>query len=192
MAVNPADSPIFGTLYGSETMRAIFDEQALLQRMLDTEAALARIEARLGLIPDAAAEAITAAARIEALDLSGLPASVRNVGYPVVGLVAALSRAAGAEAGRWTHWGATTQDILDTAVALQVKAGLALLRADLRHLIAALAAQAAAHRGTVMASAAASRISPSRASMRASAASVSSMRCNSACSSKIARIVSEP
>ncbi len=151
MAVNPADSPVFGTLYGSDTMRAVFDEQALIQRMLDVEAALARVEARLGLIPDAAAEAITAAARTDRLDLSGLPASVRNVGYPVVGLVAALSRAAGPEAGRWTHWGATTQDILDTAVALQVKAGLALLRSDLLHLIAALAEQAETHRATVMA-----------------------------------------
>ena len=151
MAVNPADSPIFGTLYGAETMRAVFDERALLQRMLDAEAALARVEARLGLIPEAAAAAITGVARVEALDLSGLPASTRNVGYPVVGLVAALSRAAGAEAGRWTHWGATTQDILDTAVALQVKAGLALLRSDLLHLIAALAEQAQAHRATVMA-----------------------------------------
>ena len=151
MAVNPADSPIFGTLYGAETMRAVFDERALLQRMLDAEAALARVEARLGLIPEAAAAAITSVARVEALDLSGLPASTRNVGYPVVGLVAALSRAAGAEAGRWTHWGATTQDILDTAVALQVKAGLALLRSDLLHLIAALAEQAQAHRATVMA-----------------------------------------
>jgi 3-carboxy-cis,cis-muconate cycloisomerase len=151
MAVNPADSPIFGTLYGAETMRAVFDEHALLQRMLDAEAALARVEARLGLIPEAAAAAITSVARVEALDLSGLPASTRNVGYPVVGLVAALSRAAGAEAGRWTHWGATTQDILDTAVALQVKAGLALLRSDLLHLIAALAEQAQAHRATVMA-----------------------------------------
>ena len=51
MAVNPADSPVFGTLYGSNAMRAVFDEQALMQRMLDTEAALARVETRLGLIP---------------------------------------------------------------------------------------------------------------------------------------------
>ena len=59
-----------------------------------------------------------------------LAASARNVGYPVVGLVAGLSRAAG-EAGGWTHWGATTQDIMDTATVLQVREGLALIRAAL-------------------------------------------------------------
>ena len=98
MAVNPADSPVFGTLYGSDAMRAVFDERALLQRMLDVEAALARVQARLGIIPDDAARAITAAAKVENLDTGELAASVRNVGYPVVGLVKGLSRAAGEDA----------------------------------------------------------------------------------------------
>ena len=60
MPVNPADSPILGTLYGSDAMRAVFDERAYFQRMLDVEAALARVQARLGIIPADAAEAITA------------------------------------------------------------------------------------------------------------------------------------
>jgi len=120
MPVNPADGPILGTLYGSDAMRAVFDEMAYFQRMLDVEAALARVQARLGLIPADAAEAIVAAARAENLSVADLAASARNVGYPVVGLVAGLSKAAG-EAGRWTHWGATTQDIMDSAVALQVR-----------------------------------------------------------------------
>jgi 3-carboxy-cis,cis-muconate cycloisomerase len=150
MAVNPADSPVFGTLYGSDAMRAVFDEQAYLQRMLDVEAALARVQARLGIIPDEAAEAITAAAQVEVLAEAELAASVRNVGYPVVGVVKGLSRAAG-EAGRWTHWGATTQDIMDTAQALLIREGLVLIRRDLLALSQALARQAAAHRGTVMA-----------------------------------------
>ena len=63
MPVNPADSPILGTLYGSDAMRAVFDERAYFQRMLDVEAALARVQARLGIIPAEAAEAITRAAR---------------------------------------------------------------------------------------------------------------------------------
>ncbi len=150
MAVNPADSPVFGTLYGSDAMRAVFDERAYLQRMLDVEAALARVQARLGIIPEEAALAITAAARVEVLDAAELAASVRNVGYPVVGVVKGLSRAAG-EAGRWTHWGATTQDIMDTAQALQIREGVALIRGDLLRLAEALARQAEAHRGTVMA-----------------------------------------
>ena len=150
MAIHPADSPVFGTLYGTDAMRAVFDERALFQRMLDVEAALARCEGRLGIIPAEAAEAISAAARVEVLDARELAKSVRNVGYPVVAVVRALSRAAGEEAGRYTHWGATTQDILDTAVALQVKDGLALVRASLVGIIDALAALADRHRGTVM------------------------------------------
>jgi 3-carboxy-cis,cis-muconate cycloisomerase len=150
MPVNPADGPILGTLYGSDAMRAVFDEMAYFQRMLDVEAALARVQARLGLIPADAAEAIVAAARAENLSVEDLAASARNVGYPVVGLVAGLSKAAG-EAGRWTHWGATTQDIMDTATVLQVRDGLDLIEAELTVLVQALATQADRHRKTVMA-----------------------------------------
>ena len=150
MPTNPADSPILGTLYGSDAMRAVFDERTYFQRMLDVEAALARVQARLGIIPADAAATITGAARVENLSTDELAASARNVGYPVVGLVTGLSRAAGA-AGGWTHWGATTQDIMDTATVLQVRDGLALIRTALRGMVAALTAQAEQHRHTVMA-----------------------------------------
>jgi 3-carboxy-cis,cis-muconate cycloisomerase len=150
MPVNPADSPILGTLYGSDAMRAVFDERAYFQCMLDVEAALARVQARLGIIPADAADAITQAARVENLSTEELAASARNVGYPVVGLVAGLSRAAG-EAGGWTHWGATTQDIMDTATVLQVREGLSLVRTSLCAMVKALAGQADKHRHTVMA-----------------------------------------
>jgi 3-carboxy-cis,cis-muconate cycloisomerase len=150
MPVNPADSPILGTLYGSDAMRAVFDERAYFQRMLDVEAALARVQARLGIIPADAAAAIARAARVENLGTEELAASARNVGYPVVGLVAGLSRAAG-EAGGWTHWGATTQDIMDTATVLQAREGLGLIRTALTGMVRSLAAQAETHRRTVMA-----------------------------------------
>jgi len=150
MPINPADSPILGTLYGSDAMRAVFDERAYFQRMLDVEAALARVQAQLGIIPADAAAAITRAARVDNLVTEELAASARNVGYPVVGLVAGLSRAAG-EAGGWTHWGATTQDIMDTATVLQIRDGLALIRTALRGMVTALSAQADKHRRTVMA-----------------------------------------
>ncbi|MGE0224155.1 MAG: adenylosuccinate lyase family protein [Acetobacteraceae bacterium] len=150
MPINPADGPILGTLYGSDAMRAVFAEQAYFQRMLDVEAALARVQARLGIIPADAADAIVAAARWENLRVEELAASARNVGYPVVGLVSELSRAAG-EAGGWTHWGATTQDIMDTATVLQVREGLDLIEAELRAVASALVRQAERHRDTVMA-----------------------------------------
>jgi len=150
MPINPADSPILGTLYGSDAMRAVFDESAYFQRMLDAEAALARVQGRLGIIPPDAADAIAAAAKIENLRTEELAASARNVGYPVVGLVAGLSRAAG-EAGAWTHWGATTQDIMDTATVLQVREALTLTDAELAAVVAALVRQAGRHRRTIMA-----------------------------------------
>src|SRR5580698_5319257 len=121
MPINPADGPILGTLYGSDAMRAVFDDRAWFQRMLDVEAALARVQARLGIIPADAAEAIAAAAKVENLDTAELAASA---------------------AGGWTHWGATTQDIMDTATALQLRDGLAIVRDELCAIIRALAAQA--------------------------------------------------
>jgi 3-carboxy-cis,cis-muconate cycloisomerase len=119
--------------------------------MLDVEAALARAQARLGIIPPEAAAAIAAAARVERLDIAAIGASTSLVGYPVVALTKQLGAAAGPAAAGWVHWGATTQDILDTALVLQVRDGLDLVERDLRRLVAALAAKAAAHRDTVMA-----------------------------------------
>jgi 3-carboxy-cis,cis-muconate cycloisomerase len=151
MSVNPADSSVFGGLFGSDAMRAVFSEEGFVQKMLDVEAALARVEARLDLIPAASADAITAAAKLERVSLAEIGKSARTVGYPVVGLVKALGRAAGGDASRHVHWGATTQDIMDSAVVLQMRDGLALIETSLRRVIAGLAEQARRHRGTVMA-----------------------------------------
>jgi 3-carboxy-cis,cis-muconate cycloisomerase len=151
MSVNPADGLVYGTVYGSDALRAALGERAYLARMLEVEAALARAQARLGLIPAEAAEAITRAADVDRLDMAALAAATRNMGFPTVGLVKQLSVLAGPEAGRWTHWGATTQDILDTALVLQLREALGILDADLERLTAALAALARTHRGTVMA-----------------------------------------
>ncbi|MCE2921896.1 MAG: adenylosuccinate lyase family protein, partial [Roseomonas sp.] len=151
MPVNPADGAVLGALYGTDAMRAAFGEDAYLQKMLDVEAALARAQARLGIIPAEAAATITRVARADSLDRAAMAAATRNTGYPVVGLVNQLSKLAGEDAGRWTHWGATTQDIMDSALVLQIRDGLSLIEADLRATIAGFAALAAQHRGTVMA-----------------------------------------
>jgi 3-carboxy-cis,cis-muconate cycloisomerase len=151
MSVNPADSLLLGGLFGSDEMRAIFDERGFVQKMLDVEAALARVEARLGIIPESAAQAITAAAQVDRLSLAEIGESTRTVGAPVVGLVKALGRAAGGDADRYVHWGATTQDIMDTALVLQMREGLVLVERRLRALVVALADHARQHRATVMA-----------------------------------------
>ena len=151
MTVNPADSLLYRGLFGTDEMRAIFDERGFVQRMLDVEAALARVEARLGIVPDEAAEAITGAASAERLDLRELGAVTTNVGYPVVALAKALGRAAGGDAERYVHWGATTQDIMDSALVLQMRDGFALIERDLKALCQALGKRASEHRDTVMA-----------------------------------------
>jgi len=151
MPVNPADGAVLGALYGTDAMREVMGEDAFLQRMLDVEAALARAQARLGIIPAEAAAKITAAADASRLDRAAMAAATRNTGYPVVALVQQLSALAGEDAGRWTHWGATTQDIMDTALVLQMRDGFALIEADLRAACAGFARLAARHRTTLMA-----------------------------------------
>jgi 3-carboxy-cis,cis-muconate cycloisomerase len=151
VTVNPADSLLYAGLFGTDEMRAVFNEKGFVQRMLDVEAALARVEARLGIVPDEAAKAITGAASADRLDLRELGAVTTNVGYPVVALAKALGRAAGGDAQRYVHWGATTQDIMDSALVLQMRDGFALIERDLKALCQALAKRAAEHRDTVMA-----------------------------------------
>ena len=151
MSVNPADSIVFSGLFGTDAMRAVFDERGFVQRMLDVEAALARVQARLGIVPAEAAAAISAAAQLERISLAEIGASARSVGYPVVGLVKALGQAAGGDAARYVHWGATTQDIMDTALVLQMRDGLGLVEEKLVEIAVALADKARRHRHTVMA-----------------------------------------
>jgi len=151
MAVNPADSPVLGALYGTDAMRAAMGERAWLAAMLEVEVALAQAQSRLGIVPAEAAAAIAAGADVDRLNLEELARATANTGYPVVGLVKQLSALAGTEGGKWTHWGATTQDIMDTATVLQMRQGLTLIRADLLLLNAALGRMARHHKATVMA-----------------------------------------
>lgn len=151
MAFHPADMTVMGGLFGTDRMRAVFDERAWLQRLLDVEAALARVQAALDIVPAEAAKAIDAAARVENLSLPEIAASTRVVGYPVVAVTKALAKSAGAEAGRYVHWGATTQDILDTALALQLRDALGIVEQDVARIAGALVAKAKQHRGDVMA-----------------------------------------
>ena len=151
MSVNPAESEIWGALYGTPEMREIFSDHAQLQCLLDVEAALARAQAKLGLVPAHVAATITAAARVENVRLDRIAASTRTVGYPVVGLVKELGRVAGDEAARYIHLGATTQDILDTALVLQLRQACGALRRDLLALARKLAEHALRYRQTPMA-----------------------------------------
>jgi len=151
MSVHPADSEIYGALWGTAEMRALFSDATQLQLMLDVEAALARAEAKLGLVPQQVAEAITKAARVENLRIERIAEGTRETGVPVSALVSELGRAAGEEAARYIHLGATAQDILDTALVLQVRRALEYLRRDLVALARRLAGRASEFRDTPMA-----------------------------------------
>jgi 3-carboxy-cis,cis-muconate cycloisomerase len=151
MSINPADSGILGSLYGTDEIRALFSDRASLQFMLDIEAALARAEAKLGLVPATVADSITRAARAENLRLDYVADSTRRIGYPVAAIVKELSRVAGEEAARFIHLGATTQDILDTALVLQIRDAFAILRRDILALARSLAARAVRYRDTPIA-----------------------------------------
>src|SRR6185437_903976 len=151
MSVHPADSEIFGALWGTAEMRALFSDATHLQLMLDVEAALARAEAKLGLVPGPVAEAITRAARVKNLRMERIADGTREAGVPVPALVSELGRAAGEEAASYIHLGATTQDILDTALVLQMRRALEHLRRDLIALARRLARRAVEFRDTPMA-----------------------------------------
>ena len=126
---------IFGEMFGSAKMRALFTDRSLVQRYLDVEAALARAEARLGIIPAEAARAITRVAQVERVDFTRLTERTQIVEYPILPLVEQLSTWAEDALGQYCHWGATTQDIMDTADVLQFRDALWLIGSDLdRHL----------------------------------------------------------
>jgi 3-carboxy-cis,cis-muconate cycloisomerase len=144
------DSGIFRDAFGAPAMRAVFCDEALVTRYVEVEVALAAAQAGLGVIPAEAAESIERLARPEAIDIARLKTETDLVGYPIVGLVHQLAAQCG-EAGRYLHWGATTQDIMDTATVLQIRDALALIAADLAALETALQGLAARHRDTVMA-----------------------------------------
>ncbi|MEV5501332.1 3-carboxy-cis,cis-muconate cycloisomerase [Nonomuraea fuscirosea] len=125
-------------------------DAAVLRAMLDAEAALTRAQAALGLVPPEAAEAVTAAARAEAFCLEDLVVRARSGGNPVIPLVADL-RAVAAPFGEYVHRGATSQDIVDTALMLVAYRALGPVLADLERTTGRLAALAAEHRDTPMA-----------------------------------------
>ena len=144
------DSAFYRDAFGSEAMRAVFDDAALAARYVQVEVALAKVQGALGIIPGEAAMTIAAKADASALDFAKLKIETDLVGYPIVGIVHQLQKQCG-DAGRYLHWGATTQDIMDTATALQVQAALRLIGHDLDAIGSSLALLADKHRGTVMA-----------------------------------------
>ncbi|UXX81482.1 class-II fumarase/aspartase family protein [Roseovarius pelagicus] len=115
------DSAIFGDMFATEPMRDIFSDAGTIARYLDIEAALAKVQGELGIIPGDAAQVIQQTiARLD-IDTAALRISANNVGYPIVGVVNQIADSCPGNAGQYVHWGATTQDIMDTAVVMQIR-----------------------------------------------------------------------
>ncbi|SHN87223.1 3-carboxy-cis,cis-muconate cycloisomerase [Bradyrhizobium erythrophlei] len=149
-ATTVLDSVLFRDAFGTQAMREVFSDSALIGRYVEVEIALAKAEAKCGVIPVDAAEAIAKLADASTLDLDLLREETDNVGYPILPLVHQLAKQCG-EAGRYVHWGATTQDIMDTAVVLQLREGLSLIEQDISALRRILADLSRRHRDTPMA-----------------------------------------
>ena len=144
------DSILFRDAFGTPAMREIFSDRALVQRSIDIEVALARAQARCGVIPADAAAVIERESRIERIDFEHMRHETEIVGYPILPLIHQLVAMCG-DAGRYLHWGATTQDIMDSANVLQIRAALEIVDTDLRELRRILAELARKHRDTPMA-----------------------------------------
>jgi 3-carboxy-cis,cis-muconate cycloisomerase len=151
--MSTALSPLLAPMLSSAAMRTVCDDRSTLQNMLDFEAALARAEAATGVIPKAAVGPIEAACKADSFDMTALAeAATRsgNLAIPLVKMLTANVAKADGEAARYVHWGATSQDVIDTATMLTLRAGIDALDADLSRAIKGFAALARAHRNTAM------------------------------------------
>ena len=151
--MSTALSPLLAPMLSSAAMRAVCDDAATLQNMLDFEAALARAEAACGVIPAAGAGPIGSACKAESFDLAALAdAATRsgNLAIPLVKTLTANVAKADAEAARYVHWGATSQDVIDTATMLSLRAAIDALLVDLDRAVAGFAGLARAHRDTAV------------------------------------------
>jgi 3-carboxy-cis,cis-muconate cycloisomerase len=144
------DSVLFRDAFGTPSMRAIFSDERYIGQCTRVEVALARVQGKLGVIPADAAKVIEAKATTDGIDFAKLKHETDIVGYPIVGLVHQLAKQCG-DAGRFIHWGATTQDIMDMATVLQIRDAIVLIDLDLVAIDAALAGLSVKHRDTVMA-----------------------------------------
>ena len=140
-------------LFSTEGMRSIFSDRNTIQRMLDVEAALARALAVEDVIPQSAVAAIASSCRADLMDLDALAKSVSSAGnlaIPLAKQLTAVVTGTDADAARYVHWGATSQDVIDSGRVLQLRDAIDLITTDLAELADTLASLAHQHRATIM------------------------------------------
>ncbi len=151
MAATIFDSHVFRNVFTTEAMREVWSDENRVQKYLDFEAALARAQGRLKIIPQEAADEIVKHCDAKEYDMAKLKEATERIGYPVLPVVQQLVGLCKDKLGEWSHWGATTQDITDTATVLQIKQALALVEKEIDGICDALAALAKKYRDTPMA-----------------------------------------
>jgi 3-carboxy-cis,cis-muconate cycloisomerase len=151
MPATALDSIIFRDIFTTAEMRTVFSDENRTACYLEIEVALARVQGRLGIIPPEAALEIERVCKIENIDFAKLKTTTERIGYPILGVVQQIVGLCEKGLGEWCHWGATTQDITDTAAIMQIRSALDHVEADMEKIAAALADLARRHRDTPMA-----------------------------------------
>lgn len=145
------DSSMFCDQYGTPAMRDVFSDQQLVQKWLDIWAALAEAEAQVGVIPAEAAEHIRSCADYKNIDMDEIREGFLRTSHPLMPQIRCFEKVCGKKAGGFIHWGATTQDIMDTAVVLQVKDAHKILGAQVKELLRLCLDRARENQNVVMA-----------------------------------------
>ena len=145
------DSAIFRDVFTTAAMRQVWSDENRVQKYLDFEKALAVAQARLKIIPQEACDEIVKHCDVKEYDFAKLKEATERIGYPVLPVVQQLVKLCKDKLGEWSHWGATTQDITDTATVLQIREALDLVDAEIDGICNALAALAKKYRDTPMA-----------------------------------------
>lgn len=144
------DSEIFRDIFSTELMREIFSDQSRVQYYLDVEAALAKVQAKLGIIPQKACDEIILNCNAKKFNFQELKKQTELIGYPVLPVVKQLVGLCKDDLGQYCHWGTTTQDITDTALVLQMKDALVLVENELNALANSLQGLAEKYKNTPM------------------------------------------
>ena len=127
MSATIIDSKIFGDMFSDAAMRQVWSDENRTAKYLDIERALAKVQGKLGIIPQAAADEIVKNCELNTVDWPKLKAKTEAIGYPIIAVVNHINAHCKDGLGEYCHWGATTQDITDTAAVLQIREGLALV-----------------------------------------------------------------
>lgn len=145
------DSAVFRNIFTTEAMRTVWSDENRVQKYLDFEKALAVAQARLKIIPQEACDEIIKHCTADKIDMAKLKEATERIGYPVLPVVQQLVKLCKDGLGEWCHWGATTQDITDTATVMQIREALDLVEKEIDGIADALAALAKKYRDTPMA-----------------------------------------